>query len=568
MQSHHKLSGADIIIESLKQESVDTIFGYPGGVVLPIYDRLYDETAIEHILVRHEQGAVHMAEGYAKASGKIGVVLVTSGPGATNTITGITDALMDSIPLVIISGQVPSSSIGLDAFQEADVIGITRPITKWNYLVRHVSELAEVLFKAFRIAESGRPGPVLVDIPKDVLLAETTFLYPKKIQQQPSKKILKSEINQFIQALRKSTKPLFYIGGGVIAANAAEKLKQFVKKTNIPLTHTLHGIGAFPAQDSQCIGMLGMHGAYAANRAIDDCDCLIALGARFDDRVTGKTDLFSLNSFKIQVDIDQSNANKSIDVDLFIQADLLLFLSELNNTKWEDDGFSDWWKAIEKWQIECSDDQNLDFERLHPQQILQSWSKKTNGEFLVVTDVGQNQMWTAQTYKFAYPRHHISSGGLGTMGFSLPAAIGASLAKKRKQVISINGDGGFQMNMQEMITARYYKIPLIIIILNNESLGMVRQWQDLFHEKRFSFTDLSDSNPDFIALANAMGIEAQQVNEISEVETSIDWALTFKNAPCLIEYRITKEEMVFPMVPAGKSVKDMILKRLITEMED
>jgi acetolactate synthase I/II/III large subunit len=561
------MKGSEIFFEVLRREHVDTIFGYPGGAVLPIYDKMYDVKDIKHVLVRHEQGAIHMAEGYAKASGKTGVVLVTSGPGATNTVTGIADAYMDAIPVVIFTGQVPTAVIGLDAFQEADIIGITRPITKWNCVVRDVSDLAETIVKAFKIARSGKPGPVLVDLPKDVMNSSCEFRYPKP---QESVKLASNflQMADFITALEKSKKPLIYVGGGVVSAKAEQELFRFTQKYIAPVTTTLHGLGAFPSGHELSLGMLGMHGQYAANRATDECDLLISFGARFDDRVTGKTEEFAKNAYRMQVDIDPSNANKAVYVDIYIQADLKEFLSELNKQLKKRKDFKGWLDETRIWKNYAEKEVERETaEILTASMVLKKWSSRIDENITVVTDVGQNQMWTAQIFPFSRIGQHISSGGMGTMGFSVPAAIGAAFARETDKVISINGDGGFQMNMQELITASYNRLPIIFIILNNESLGMVRQWQDLFHAKRFSYIDLSQSNPDFIKLSESMGVVSKKVESVRDVEESIDWALSYKSGPCLIEYRIMKEEMVFPMIPSGATVKEMVLNRLSFENE-
>lgn len=559
------LSGADIFFESLREEKVEKIFGYPGGATIKIYEKLYDIDFLEHILTRHEQGATHAAEGYSRVSGKVGVVLVTSGPGATNTVTGIADAYMDSIPLVVFTGQVPSSLIGNDAFQEADIVGITRPITKHNFLVRDVKELASTIKKAFYIASSGRPGPVLVDIPKDVIAAECEYEYPETVEVRGYKPTLKGHKNQIKKAakyIKEAKRPLLYVGGGVLMANASKELIKFAKKNNIPVTNTLLGLGSFPGTDPQFLGMLGMHGTYYANQAVNHCDVLIAVGARFDDRVTGNTATFASEAYKIHIDIDPTAIDKNVLVDLPIVGDAKEILSglldELSNKPREDE----WWEQIEEWKKSCP----LEYERpdnqLRTQFVLEKISDKTNGEAIIVSDVGQHQMWVAQYYKFNNPRSHVSSGGLGTMGFSIPAAIGAAFAVKDRPVVSINGDGGFQMNMQELITAVYYKLPIKIFIMNNGFLGMVRQWQELFHEEKYSFTDLRESNPDFIALGKAFGIESISTDNPDEVDAILDKAFAITDRPVLVEFKVAKEDLVFPMVPSGASISDMIVKRL------
>lgn len=565
MAKKKTLSGADIFFESLREEKVEKIFGYPGGATIKIYEKLYDIDFLEHVLTRHEQGATHAAEGYSRVSGKVGVVLVTSGPGATNTVTGIADAYMDSIPLVVFTGQVPSSLIGNDAFQEADIVGITRPITKHNFLVRDVKDLASTIKKAFYIASTGRPGPVLVDIPKDIIAAECEYEYPETIEIRGYKPTLKGHKNQIKKAaevIKNAKRPLLYVGGGVIMAEASKELTEFARKNNIPVTNTLLGLGSFPGTDPQFLGMLGMHGTYYANQAVNHCDVLIAVGARFDDRVTGNTATFAADAYKIHIDIDPTAIDKNVLVDLPIVGDAKEIMSglldELSNKPREDE----WWKQIDEWRESCP----LEYERpdnqLRTQFVLEKISNKTKGEAIIVSDVGQHQMWVAQYYKFNNPRSHVSSGGLGTMGFSIPAAIGAAFAINDRPVVSINGDGGFQMNIQELITAVYYKLPIKIFIMNNGFLGMVRQWQELFHEEKYSFTDLRESNPDFIALGKAFGIESVSTDNPDEVDAILDKAFAIKDRPVLVEFKVAKEDLVFPMVPSGASISDMIVKRL------
>ncbi len=566
MQSNKPImSGADIFFECLKREKVEYIFGYPGGAVLKLYEKLYDVDYIKHILVRHEQGATHMAEGYAKASGKVGVVLVTSGPGATNTVTGIADAYMDSVPIVVFTGQVPSNLIGNDAFQEADIVGITRPITKHNFLVRDVRELAATIRKAFYIASTGRPGPVLVDLPKDVIASECEFEYPEKIEMRGYKPNFIGHQNQIKKAaeiIKNAKRPLLYVGGGVIMSDGYRELRLFAKENNLPVTMTLQGLGAFPMTDSQSLGMLGMHGTYWANQAVNHCDVLVSLGARFDDRVTGKIEEFAKNAYKIHVDIDPTCIDKNVVVDLPIVGDVKHVLAELASEMNTPLPLEDWWKDIEKWKKECP----LHFEsndgRLRSEYVLSRISEKTKGEAVIITDVGQHQMWATQYYQFNHPRSHLTSGGLGTMGFSVPASIGAAFAVKDRPIISISGDGGFQMNMQELITAAYNKLPIKFFILNNSFLGMVRQWQELFHAEKFSFTDLSDSNPDFVKVGEAFGVKSFSTNSPDNVDDLLDDALSYNDGPVLIEFKTVKEDMVFPIIPAGKSVKEIMTKRL------
>ena len=560
-----KLSGADIFFEALKEEGVEKIFGYPGGATIKIYEKLYDIDFLEHILTRHEQGATHAAEGYARVSGKVGVVLVTSGPGATNTVTGIADAYMDSIPLVVFTGQVPSHLIGNDAFQEADIVGITRPITKHNFLVRDVKELASTIKKAFYIASSGRPGPVLVDIPKDVINDECVYEYPKEVSIRGYKPTIKGHYNQVKKAaniIRKAKRPLLYVGGGVVMSDAAKELTEFAQKNNIPVTNTLLGLGSFPGTDPLFLGMLGMHGTYYANQAVNNCDVLIALGARFDDRVTGRTDTFAKDAYKIHVDIDPTAIDKNVQVDLPIVGDVRIVLTELLKELTDKPREDKWWSQIDGWKTDCPLEYKRPDNKLRTQYVIERISEKTKGEAIVVSDVGQHQMWIAQYYKFNNPRSHVSSGGLGTMGFSVPAAIGAAFAIKDRPVVSISGDGGFQMNIQELITAVAYKLPIKFIIMNNSFLGMVRQWQELFHDEKYSFTDLGESNPDFTKIGTAIGIESFSTHLPEEVDGLLDKAMAINDRPVLIEFKVAKEDLVFPMVPSGGSISDMIVKRL------
>jgi acetolactate synthase I/II/III large subunit len=559
------LNGADIFFECLKREKVEYIFGYPGGSVLKIYEHLYDIDFLKHILVRHEQGATHAAEGYAKATGKVGVVLVTSGPGATNTVTGIADAYMDSVPIVVFTGQVATHLIGNDAFQEADIVGITRPITKHNFLVRDVRELASTIKKAFYIASTGRPGPVLVDLPKDVIAAKCEFEYPETVELRGYKPTYTGHQNQIKKAaevIKNSKRPLLYVGGGVLMSDGTNELKIFAKENNLPVTMTLQGLGAFPGSDKQSLGMLGMHGTYWANQAVNNCDVLVALGARFDDRVTGKIETFAANAYKIHVDIDPTAIDKNVVVDLPVVGDVKHVIAELAVEMNQPPDINEWWEQIRAWEEECPLDYDFDDGRLRIQYVLEKISEKTKGNAVVVTDVGQHQMWTAQYYKFNNPRSHISSGGLGTMGFSVPASIGAAFGVKDRMIISISGDGGFQMNIQELITASYNKLPIKFIIMNNGFLGMVRQWQELFHAEKYSFTDLSHSNPDFMKVGEAFGLAAFSTDSPKEVDDILEKAFNINDRPVLIEFKVAREEMVFPMVPSGGSISDIMVKRL------
>ncbi len=558
-------NGAEIFFECLRREKVEYIFGYPGGATLKIYEHLYDVDFLKHILVRHEQGATHMAEGYARATGKVGVVLVTSGPGATNTVTGIANAYMDSVPLVVFTGQVPTSLIGNDAFQEADIVGITRPITKHSFLVRDIKDLAPSIRKAFFIARSGRPGPVVVDLPKNVINALGSFEYPEQIEIRGYKPNYQGHIKQIkkaAKAISMAKRPLLYVGGGVIMSGASQELRSFAIENNLPVTMTLQGLGAFPGTSELSLGMLGMHGMYWANQAINHCDVLVALGARFDDRVTGKVETFAPDAFKIHVDIDPSCIDKNVKVDIPIVGDVRQVLSELRQVMPGKPNTEEWWKQIRKWQNECPLTYEKNDGRLRTQYVIERLSQKTRGEAVVVSDVGQHQMWVAQYYKFNHPRSHISSGGLGTMGFSVPAAIGAAFAIKDRPIISVNGDGGFQMNLQELITAQYYKLPVKFIVINNSFLGMVRQWQELFHAEKYSFTNLGESNPDFVKIARAFGLPAFSTDQPNEVDDLLDEMLRYNEGPVLVEFKVVKEELVFPMVPSGASISDMIVKRL------
>ena len=564
-ETRQKISGADIFFECLRKEKVEYIFGYPGGAVLKLYEKLYDVDFLQHILTRHEQGATHAAEGYAKATGKVGVVLVTSGPGATNTVTGIADAYMDSIPIVVFTGQVPTKLIGNDAFQEADIMGISRPITKHNFLVRDVKELAGTIRKAFFIASTGRPGPVLVDLPKDVINSVCEFEYPEKVEIRGYKPTFighQIQIKKAAEMLKKAKRPLLYVGGGVIMSGGTRELYLLAKENNLPVTMTLQGLGAFPGTDELALGMLGMHGTYWANQAVNSCDLLIALGARFDDRVTGKVETFSLKSFKIHVDVDPTAIDKNIIVDLPIVGDVKHVIAELASEMDEHPDLSDWWKQIEKWKKECPFELDANDGKLRTQFVIEKISEKTKGEAIIVSDVGQHQMWIAQHYKFVYPRSHLTSGGLGTMGFSVPASIGAAFGIKDRPIISISGDGGFQMNIQELITAVAYKLPIKFFVINNSFLGMVRQWQELFHAEKYSFTDLSKSNPDFRKVAEAFGLAAFSTDNPKEVLSLLDEAFAVTNRPVFIEFKVVKEDMVFPMVPAGASIGEMMTKRL------
>jgi len=563
--SNPVMTGAEIFFECLRKEKVEVIFGYPGGAVLKLYEQLYDVDFLKHVLVRHEQGATHMAEGYAKATGKVGVVLVTSGPGATNTVTGIADAYMDSVPIIVFSGQVATHLIGNDAFQEADIVGITRPITKHSFLVRDVNELAETIKKAFFIASTGRPGPVVVDLPKDMIATKCEFVYPETVDIRGYKPNFighQNQIKKAAQVIKKAKRPLLYVGGGVIMSNGERELRLFAKENNLPVTMTLQGLGAFSARDDQSLGMLGMHGTYWANQAVNNCDVLVSLGARFDDRVTGKIDSFASNAYKIHVDIDPTCIDKNVLVDLPIVGDVKHVLAELMTEITEPLKLDEWWEQIKVWKEECPLYYEKNDGKLRTEYVLERLSEKTKGEAIIVTDVGQHQMWTSQYYKFTNPRSLLTSGGLGTMGFSVPAAIGAAFAVKDRPVISLNGDGGFQMNIQELVTAVYNKLPIKFIIMNNSFLGMVRQWQELFHAEKYSFTDLSKSNPDFVKVAEAFGLKAFSTDDPAQVDLLLDKAFAINDGPVLIEFKVERDDMVFPIIPSGATINEMITRRL------
>ncbi len=551
------MTGAEIFVRSLIAESVEVLFGYPGGATIGVYDALHDISDIKHILTRHEQGATHAAEGYAKATGKPGVVLVTSGPGATNTVTGIADAFMDSIPLVVFTGQVPLRLIGNDAFQEADIVGITRPITKHNYLVRDVRELAQTIKEAFFIATSGRPGPVLVDLPKDVMAQKAHFAYPEKVTLRTYHPTLDGNLRQIKKAaelINTAKRPMLYVGGGVILSDAAGVLKAFAEKIQCPVTTTLHGLGSFPENNPLALGMLGMHGTWYSNMAVHFCDVLIAVGARFDDRVTGNVDAFAAEAKKIHIDIDPSAISKNVKVDVPIVGDVKRVLTALMEHVQPLDT-ADWLTTIDAWKEEHPlRYQNGD--QIRAQYVIQKLGELTGGNAVVVTDVGQHQMWTAQFFNWIHPRSHITSGGLGTMGFSLPAAMGAAFGRTDLPVVSISGDGGFQMNMQEMTTIVQHRLPIKIFVINNGFLGMVRQWQELFWRRRYSQVELT--NPDFVKLAEAFGCPAFRATRTDEVEEVIRKAMAHEGGPVFAEFVVAKEHNVYPMIPAGQTVNEMI----------
>ncbi|HSI39364.1 MAG TPA: acetolactate synthase 3 large subunit [Xanthobacteraceae bacterium] len=564
-----EMTGAEMVMQALIDQGVEHIFGYPGGAVLPIYDAMFHQNQVQHLLVRHEQGAVHMAEGYARSSGKVGVVLVTSGPGATNAVTGLTDALLDSIPLVCITGQVPTHLIGTDAFQECDTVGITRPCTKHNYLVRDVADLARVLHEAFYVAAHGRPGPVVVDIPKDVQFAKGIYVGPENIQHktyQPRLKGGSEKIRAAVEMLAKAKRPVLYTGGGVINSGpeASRLLREFARLSGYPVTSTLMGLGAFPASDRQWLGMLGMHGTYEANMTMHDCDVMVCIGARFDDRITGRVDAFSPGSKKIHIDIDPSSINKNIKVDLPIIGDVAHVLDEMV-TQWramkvEPDraALAAWWAQIDRWRARKS----LSFRNsetvIKPQFAVQRlYEAVKDRDVYITTEVGQHQMWAAQHFRFEEPNRWMTSGGLGTMGYGLPAAIGVQAAHPGSLVIDIAGEASIQMCLQELSTALQFKLPVKVFILNNEYMGMVRQWQDLLHGGRYSHS-YSESLPDFVKLAEAYGGVGLRCHKPGDLDAAIQEMINI-DRPVLFDCVVDKMENCLPMIPSGKGHHEMIL---------
>ncbi|MBM4306926.1 MAG: biosynthetic-type acetolactate synthase large subunit [Deltaproteobacteria bacterium] len=560
-----KKTGSQMIVECLKKEGVETLFNYPGGAVLPLFDELVS-APFHQILVRHEQAAVHAADGYARASGKVGVVVVTSGPGATNTVTGIATAYMDSIPIVILTGQIPTSLIGNDAFQEADIVGITRPCTKHNYLVKEIKDLNQIIKEAFYIARSGRPGPVLVDLPKDILIDSAEFKYPEKVfirGYRPTLEGHPGQIQRAIHLILKSKRPLLYVGGGIISSNASKELFHLAEKLSLPVTMTLMGLGGFPGNHSLSLGMLGMHGTYQANMAVMESDLLIAVGARFDDRVTGKLESFAPQARVIHIDIDPTSISKNVRVDLPIVGDCKHILSKIISLIEKEDahsfkeGLQKWHRQIENWKAIY--DMNYQQEHLiKPQYVIEKVDELTGGEAIVTTEVGQNQMWAAQYYKYRKPRTLLTSGGLGTMGYGLPAAIGAQVAFPNRMVIGISGDGSFQMNSQELATVVQYRLPIKVVILNNGYLGMVRQWQEFFYGKRYASSSLEGVSPDFVKLAEAYGAVGLRANKPEEVVPVLKKAFSIPE-PVVIDFVIDPEENVYPMVPAGEPLNQMRL---------
>jgi acetolactate synthase-1/2/3 large subunit len=559
-----ELTGAQIMMEVLKEEGVDTIFGFPGGVVIDIFDELA-KTDIRTVLVRHEQGAVHAADGYARAGGKTGVCLVTSGPGATNTVTGIATAYMDSIPLVVFTGQVPTQLIGNDAFQEVDIVGITRPCTKHNYLVQSTEEFPKIIKEAFYLARSGRPGPVLVDIPKDV--AKETFDYTPLEEVQlksynPTYNPNMKQLRKAVDLIKESERPVIFAGGGIILSRAADELTEFARKTQIPVTTSLMGLGAFPGTDPLWLGMIGMHGTYRANMSTGACDLIISIGVRFDDRVTGKTDAFASQAKIVHIDIDPTSIRKNIPVTIPIVGDCKISLNHLNELIDQTDlgdvakKRQNWIAQIEEWKSTKPLAYNQK-DSIKPQFVVEKLYELTKGEAIITTEVGQNQMWAAQYYHFDQPNHFITSGGLGTMGFGLPAAIGAQMACPDKLVIDIAGDGSIQMNIQEMATAVQCCLPVKVAILNNAYLGMVRQWQELFYDKRYVCTDM-DCAPDFVKIAEAFGAVGLRASKPEEVEAVLKEGLSVAQ-PVIMDFRVDREESVYPMVPAGAPITEMLL---------
>jgi acetolactate synthase I/II/III large subunit len=568
------LSGAEIVFKSLEDQNVEFIFGYPGGAVLPIYDELKNHKSIKHILARHEQGAGHAAEGYARSSGKPGVLLVTSGPGATNAVTALTDAYMDSVPLVCISGQVPTHLIGTDAFQECDTTGITRPCTKHNWLVKDVNDLSEVMHKAFEIATTGRPGPVLVDIPKDIQFNKGVYKSKKtkpynNLNGSKLNKVNSKDIDKFIEMMKNSSMPIFYSGGGVINSGpmASELLRELVLLTGFPITSTLQGLGAYPGDDPQFLGMLGMHGTYEANNAMHDCDLMINIGARFDDRITGKIDEFSPKSKKIHIDIDPSSIGKNVKVDLAITSDVTELLQSLiKRFKVKNKNFinsnkqkiSKWWRQIDKWREKKSLNFVNSKETIKPQHAVQRLYELTKDQdTYITTEVGQHQMWAAQHYKFNKPNRWMTSGGLGTMGYGLPAAIGVQVAHPNKLVVDIAGEASILMNMQEISTAVQYRLPIKIFILNNEYMGMVRQWQELLHDKNYS-ESYTEALPDFVKLAEAYGAVGIRAKTPDELDEKIKEMIN-SDQPVIFDCLVDKQENCYPMIPSGKPHNQMLL---------
>jgi len=563
-----ELTGADIFVRALKDEGVEYVFGYPGGAALHIYDALYRQTEVKHILVRHEQGAAHAADGYARSTGRTGVVLVTSGPGVTNTVTGIATAYMDSVPLVIFSGQVATSLIGDDAFQEVDAVGITRPCVKHNFLVKDVKDLTATIKKAFYIASTGRPGPVLVDIPKDVTAQMTEYDYPKSVDMRSYKPVVRGhpgQIKKAVDVMLSAKRPMLYTGGGVIMAGAAKQLTELVRLLGFPITNTLMGLGAFPATDPLFVGMLGMHGTYEANMGMHDCDVLVAIGARFDDRVTGDLNKFCPHARIIHVDIDPASIAKNVPVEIPIVGNAATVLEDMiklvktSKKRPDADALDAWWKQINDWRgLNC-----LDYDRhsklIKPQYVLEKLYELTKGEAFVTSDVGQHQMWAAQFYKFDRPRQWINSGGLGTMGFGLPAAMGVRFAHPKSTVVCVTGEASVQMCIQELSTCKQYDLPIKIVNLNNRYMGMVRQWQEFFYDRRYSHSYM-DALPDFVKLAESYGHVGMRIENPADVEGALAEALKLKDRLVFLDFITDQTENVYPMIAAGKGHNEMHLK--------
>jgi len=563
-----ELSGGEILIQFLKDQGVEMVFGYPGGAVLHIYDAIYGQTDVQHILVRHEQAATHAADAYARVTGKPGVVLVTSGPGATNAVTGIATAHLDSIPMVIITGQVSTAFIGSDAFQEVDAVGITRPCVKHNFLVKDVHDLAVTLKKAFYIASSGRPGPVVVDIPKDITdpAIKIPYEYPKTCHMRSYNPVTKGhpgQIKKAVDLILSAKRPMIYTGGGVVLSEASEELREFTRLLNYPITSTLMGLGAYPGTDRQFLGMLGMHGTYEANMGMHECDVLIAIGARFDDRVTGKLDLFCPAAKIIHIDIDPASISKTVKVDIPIVGDVKNVLQEMNallqgSQRPDSDQLEKWWLQIQEWRAKDCLAYDRHSNLIKPQYVLEQLYEKTQGEAYVTSDVGQHQMWAAQFYKFDSPRRWVNSGGLGTMGFGLPAAMGAQLAKRDEMVVCVTGEASIQMCIQELSTCLQYGLPIKIINLNNRYMGMVRQWQELSYEGRYSMSYM-DALPDFVKLAESYGHVGMYIDKPENVSAALDEALQMKNRLVFMDFITDQTENVYPMIQSGKGHHDMLL---------
>ena len=561
------LTGAEILIRCLKEEGVEYLFGYPGGAVLHIYDAIYVQDDVKHVLVRHEQAAAHAADGYSRASGKPGVVLVTSGPGVTNAVTGIATAYMDSVPMVIISGQVPTPLIGNDAFQEVDAVGITRPCVKHNFLVKDVTKLAETIKKAFYIATTGRPGPVLVDLPKDVTIAKAEFHYPKKVKLRsynPTVKGHAGQIRKAVDLILSAKRPMVYTGGGVILSDGSTELVELTQLLGYPITNTLMGLGAYPATDKQFVGMLGMHGTYESNMAMHHCDVLIAVGARFDDRVTGKIERFCPEARIVHVDIDPSSISKNVRVDIPIVGSVPNVLRAMINVirdeklRPDTDALARWWRQIDEWRAIKSLSYRSSDTIIKPQFVIEKLYQITEGKAIITSDVGQHQMWAAQHYHFDRPRQWINSGGLGTMGFGLPAAMGAKLAFPDQDVACVTGDGSIQMMLQELSTMKQYHAPVKIVNLNNNYLGMVRQWQEFFYQKRYCMTYF-ESLPDFVKLAEAYGHVGMRIEKPGDVEGALREAFALKDRTVFLDFLTDQSENVFPMIPSGGSQNEMLL---------